>query len=245
MNRPAALNALNRVARGQLVHALAQASDDGSVRAVVITGAGRAFSVGQDVAELTADYEAAPPALGRLIHEEWAPLINAIRTMPKPVIAAVNGAAAGGGMSLALAADIRLAEPRTRFIAAFVGVGLVPDSGAAHLMVRMLGLAKATELALTGQPLGAEDARALGLVAQIHEADQLAAEAQAFAERLASGAPLALAAVKAVMVEAADAAFADVVSLEAAWQERLGASADHREALAAFLAKRPPHFQGQ
>lgn len=246
LNRPAALNALNRPARRVLAAALAQARDDDAVRVVVLTGAGRAFSVGQDVAELVSDYEAAPPALARLIYDEWAPLVDAIRRLPKPVIAAVNGAAAGGGLSLALAADIRLAEPRTRFIAAFVGVGLVPDSGAAHQLVRLLGLSKAMALGLTGQPLSAAEALSLGLVAQVSEdAAALADAAAAWAGRLAAGAPLAQAGVKAILQAAADSSFEDVVALEAEWQDRLGASQDHREALDAFLSKRAPTFRGQ
>ncbi len=246
LNRPAALNALNRPARHALRQALNRARDDDTVRVVVLTGAGRAFSVGQDVAELVSDYDAAPPALARLIYEEWAPLMEAVRSLPKPVVAAVNGAAAGGGLSLALAADIRLAEIRTRFIAAFVGVGLVPDSGAAHHLVRLLGLSKAMELCLTGQPLAASDALALGLVASVSEdADALAAAGASYAARLAAGAPMAQAGVKAILHAAADAPFDEVVALEAQWQDRLGATEDHREALAAFLAKRPPIFRGQ
>ncbi len=246
LNRPAALNALNRPARRALLSALGQARDDEAVRVVVLTGAGRAFSVGQDVAELVSNYEGAPPALARLIYDEWAPLVEAMRRLPKPVIAAVNGAAAGGGLSLALAADIRLAEARTRFIAAFVGVGLVPDSGAAHQLVRLLGLSKAMEMSLTGQPLSAAEALSLGLIAQVSEdAASLAADATAWAARLAAGAPLAQAGVKAILHAAADSSFDEVVALEAEWQDRLGASQDHREALDAFLSKRPPTFHGR
>jgi 2-(1,2-epoxy-1,2-dihydrophenyl)acetyl-CoA isomerase len=246
LNRPSTLNALNRPARARFHAMLREAAHDDGVRAVVVTGAGRAFSVGQDVAELTDDYAKAPPALARLIYDEWAPLVDAIRSMPKPVLAAVNGAAAGGGLSLALAADIRLAEPRTRFIAAFAGVGLVPDSGAAHLMVHHLGLSKAMELALTQKPLGADEALRLGLAAEVAaDADQLLSSAHALAERLAAGAPMGLAGVKAVINAAADAAFEDVVALEADWQDRLGRSEDHQEALRAFLEKRPPTFRGR
>lgn len=246
LNRPTALNALNRPARHALSEALDRARDDDAVRVVVLTGAGRAFSVGQDVAELASDYEAAPPALARLIYDEWAPLVEAVRKLPKPVVAAVNGAAAGGGLSLALAADIRLAESRTRFIAAFVGVGLVPDSGASHHLVRLLGSSKAMELCLTGQPLAAADALALGLVASVSEdGAALAAEAPAYAARLAAGAPIAQAGIKAILHAAADASFDEIVALEAEWQDRLGATQDHREALDAFLSKRSPTFRGQ
>lgn len=245
LNRPEALNALNRPMRQELEAALDRAADE-TVRAVVLTGAGRAFSVGQDVAELQADYAEDGPQLARLIQEEWAPLIAAVRALPKPVVAAVNGPAAGGGLSLALAADVRLAEPRTSFLAAFVKVGLVPDSGAAHMLVRMLGLSKAMQLALTGDGFSAEEALQAGLVAAVApDAETLRQAAHDFAERLAQGAPLALAAVKALMHEAADAAFGFVVAEEARQQDVLGRSRDHQDAVEAFLAKRPPVFRGQ
>jgi 2-(1,2-epoxy-1,2-dihydrophenyl)acetyl-CoA isomerase len=244
LNRPDSLNALDRAGRQALATALADAAR-ADVRAVVLTGAGRGFSVGQDVAELRADYETAGPALADLIHHEWAPLVEAIRTLPKPVVAAVNGPAAGGGLSLALAADIRLAEPRTSFIAAFVNVGLVPDSGAAHMLIRSLGLSRAMRLALTGDRLTAEDALAAGLVAAISPADRLLDDAKALARRFTALPPLALAAVKRVMHHAADSTFAAVVDFEAERQDVLGRSADHQEAIRAFLDKRPPRFEGR
>jgi 2-(1,2-epoxy-1,2-dihydrophenyl)acetyl-CoA isomerase len=245
LNRPEALNALNRPMRQELDLALQQAAAD-DVRAVVLTGAGRAFSVGQDVAELKADYDEEGPQLARLIQEEWGPLIAAVRALPKPVVAAVNGPAAGGGLSLALAADIRLAEPKTSFLAAFVKVGLVPDSGAAHMLIRMLGLSKAMQLVLTADPLGADEALRAGLVAAVApDVETMQEAARDLAKRLASGAPLALAAAKAVMHAAADAAFGLVVAEEARQQDVLGRTEDHREAIEAFLAKRPPTFQGR
>jgi 2-(1,2-epoxy-1,2-dihydrophenyl)acetyl-CoA isomerase len=245
LNRPQSLNALDRPSRRLLRAALDEARDP-AIRAVVLTGAGRAFSVGQDVAELQADYAAEGPALARLIQEEWAPLIDAIRTQPKPVIAAVNGPAAGGGLSLALAADIRLAEPRSSFLAAFVNVGLVPDSGAAHLLVRSLGLSRAMWLALTGERLTAEDALKAGLVAGISAGPEtLLADATALARRLTGLPPLATAAVKEVMQQAADLAFDAVVALEAERQDVLGRTADHQEAIRAFLEKRPPRYEGR
>lgn len=244
-NRPQALNAFTREMRQEFQAALDQAAAD-HIRSVVLTGAGRAFSVGQDVAELKASYEEEGPQLARLIYEEWIPLIAAIRALPKPVIAAVNGAAAGGGMSLALAADLRLAEPRTSFIAAFVRVGLVPDSGAAHMLIRTLGLSKAMQLALTGDPLTADEAHKSGLVAAVApDADTLREAARDWAVRLAGGAPLAMAAVKAVMYEAADVPFAAVVDEEARQQDVLGRTTDHREAVEAFLEKRSPVFRGE
>jgi 2-(1,2-epoxy-1,2-dihydrophenyl)acetyl-CoA isomerase len=246
LNRPETLNALNRPARSALARVLEDVRGREAVRAVVLTGAGRAFSVGQDVQELQADYRTQGPELARLIHEEWGPLVTGLRTLPKPIIAAVNGAAAGGGLSLALACDIRLAEPRTNFIAAFVNVGLVPDSGAAHMMVRSLGLSRAMHLALTGERLGAEEALRVGLVAQMADSPEgLRDAAVTLAGRLAAMAPQATAGVKDVMNQAADLAFQAVVDLEAVRQDALGRTHDHQEALQAFLEKRPPRFEGR
>ena len=244
-NRPQSLNAFTRDMRQELEGALERAGAD-EIRSVILTGAGRAFSVGQDVAEPQVSYEEEGPQLARLIYEEWVPLVAALRSLPKPVVAAVNGAAAGGGLSLALAADIRLAEPRTSFMAAFVRVGLVPDSGAAHMLVRMLGLSRAMQLTLTGEPFGAEEALKTGLVAAMApDQDALQAVAREWAVRLAHGAPLALAAAKSVLYAAADESFSLVVDEEARQQDVLGRTEDHREAVAAFLEKRPPTFHGR
>jgi 2-(1,2-epoxy-1,2-dihydrophenyl)acetyl-CoA isomerase len=231
--------------RRDLLAALETARDD-TVNAVILTGEGRAFSVGQDVQELQADYASAAPQLGRLIDEEWGPLVGAIRAMPKPVIAAVNGVAAGGGLTLALAADIRLMDARASLIAAFVNVGLVPDSGAAHMLVRTLGLSKAMELCLTGEPLRADAALSSGLVAGVYpDAAALLGAASDRASRLAEAPPLATAAVKQLLLRAADAAFPAVVDFEARLQDRLGRTEDHKEAISAFLDKRRPEFRGR
>ncbi len=243
--RPSALNAFTKGMREGLGAALRQAEDP-SVGAVVLTGEGRAFSVGQDVQELQEAYREGAPQLGRLIDEEWGPIVRAMRALPKPVIAAVNGVAAGGGLTLALAADMRLAAAGGSFLAAFVNVGLVPDSGAAHMLVRHLGLSKALELALTGEALRAEPALAAGLVASVHpDAESLLEAAIERARRLAAAPPLAVRAIKDVLYRAADADFESVLDLEVRLQDRLGRTADHREALAAFLEKRTPSFEGR
>lgn len=246
LRRPKALNALNRPMRRELLDALAESRDE-SVRAVVLTGEGRAFSVGQDIEELLQDYgQAEGPMLARLIEDEWAPLVSALRRLDKPVIAAVNGAAAGGGLSLALACDIRIAEPRTTFIAAFVKVGLVPDSGAAHMLVRMVGVSRAFQMCLVGDPVGAADLAAWGLVSRVAaDPDHLLDEAQGLARRLADGAPLALSGVKAILHQAADAVFDDAARIETEVQQQLGRTEDHQAALRAFLDKRVPTFQGR
>lgn len=246
MNRADALNALDHEMRRQLMAALEQASVDPDVGAVVLTGSGRAFSVGQDVGELKRLYEDEGPELGRLVEEEYAPLLTWIRDLPKPLVAAVNGPAAGGGMALALAADIRLATPKASFIPAFVKVGLVPDSGASFSLVQMLGLSKAMELTLLGEALGAEEAHRLGLVRAIFDTPEALLEgARELASRLADGPRLAYPAIKELLHTAASAGFEEVLSLETEAQDRLGRTRDHQEAVVSFLEKRPPRFEGR
>lgn len=246
LNRPDALNALNRPMRDELAAALERVAEDPEVRAAVLTGVGRAFSVGQDLSELETAYAQEGPQLARLVHDEWGPLVSTLRGLPKPVVAAVNGAAAGGGLSLALACDLRVAEPRTQFLAAFVNVGLAPDSGAAHMLVRAVGSSKAMEVLLRGTAIRAEEARALGLVAEVAEsAEELRAKAFALAATFAGAPPLALAAIKEIVHAAEDLAFIPVVDLEARLQDRLGRSEDHREGVRAFGEKRRAVYAGR
>lgn len=246
LNRPKALNALDRQLREDLEAALMEAQSDDAAQALVLTGAGRAFSVGQDVSELTRLYEEEGAVLGRLVEEEYAPLLGLLEEFPMPTVAAVNGPAAGGGMALALAADIRLAAPGATFIPAFVKVGLVPDSGASFHLVRMLGLAKALEVALTGDPIPAEEARRLGFVREVvEEGADVASEAIRLAERLAAGPRAAYPHIRRILRQAATVSFEEVVALETDAQDQLGRTRDHHEALDAFLAKRPPNFEGR
>ena len=165
INRPEALNALNRETTQALRTAIDAAGRDAEVGAIILTGAGRAFCAGADLKDVSARYEAGDSDLGADLRTNYTPMIRAIRACPKPVIAALNGTAAGAGLSLALACDLRLAATGTQLIVVFVRVGLVPDAGSLFFLTRMLGLSKATELAITGDPLSAEDAHRLGLVA--------------------------------------------------------------------------------
>lgn len=246
LNRPEALNALDRHMREDLEAALIGAEADDEAQALVLTGAGRAFSVGQDVGELKRIYGEEGAVLGRLVEEEYAPLLGLLEELPMPTVAAVNGPAAGGGMALALAADIRLAAPRAAFIPAFVKVGLVPDSGASFHLVRMLGLAKALEVTLTGDPIPAEEAKRLGFVRQVVEdGADVATEAVALAERLAAGPRAAYPHIRRILRQASTVAFEEVVALETDAQDQLGRTRDHHEALDAFLGKRPPRFEGR
>ena len=242
LDRPDALNALTVPLKHELLAAFERIAADPGVRAVVVTGAGRAFCAGQDLRERL-EAEAAP--LADELRLRYNPLIRAMVRLPKPIVGAINGVAAGAGASLAFACDIRLAVEGASFILAFGKVGLVPDSGATWLLPRLIGGAKAAELALTGEPLRAVDAERLGLVARIVPADALAAEAHALAVRLAAGAPRAAALTKRALAASWDATFDEQLELEADLQGEAGSTADHAEGIAAFLDRRPPRFTGE
>jgi 2-(1,2-epoxy-1,2-dihydrophenyl)acetyl-CoA isomerase len=241
LDRPDALNALTVPLKEALLGAFRDVATDPAIRAVVLTGAGRAFSAGQDLRERTA-----PGALplGDEIRVRYNPLIRAMRSLDKPIVGAINGVAAGAGASLAFACDIRIAAEGASFLLAFGRVGLVPDSGATWLLPRLVGAAKAAELALTTEPLSAADAERLGLVARVVPGDALLAEAQALAVRLAAGAPRALALTKRALEQSWSATFEEQLETEAAYQAEAGATADHAEGMAAFLERRPPRFTG-
>jgi 2-(1,2-epoxy-1,2-dihydrophenyl)acetyl-CoA isomerase len=242
LNRPDALNALTVPMKQALLAALRQVERDRSVRAVVLTGAGRAFCAGQDLRERL-EPGAAP--LGVEVRERYNPIIRAMRALPKPIVAAINGVAAGAGASLAMAADIRIAAESASFALAFGRVGLVPDSGATWFLPRLVGATRAMELALLGEPLPAADALRLGLVGRVVPADALATEAGAVAARLAAGAPRAIALTKRAINAAWDRDLDAALDFEAHLQDMAGRSKDHAEGLAAFLAKRPPEFTGE
>lgn len=242
LDRADSLNSLTLGLKSELLQALKSAGRDRAVRAVVITGAGRAFCAGQDLRERM-EPDAAPLAVE--LRQRYNPIIIAMRRLEKPIVAAVNGVAAGAGASLAFACDIRLAAPEASFILAFGRVGLVPDSGATWFLPRLVGTAKALEIALTTEPLSAADAERFGLVARIVPADGLLAEAQALAERLAAGAPRAIALTKRALNRAWDAKLEEQLEYEADLQGLAGASEDHAEGVAAFVEKRRPAFTGE
>jgi 2-(1,2-epoxy-1,2-dihydrophenyl)acetyl-CoA isomerase len=242
LDRADSLNSLTLGLKNELLQALKSAGRDRAVRAVVITGAGRAFCAGQDLRERM-EPDAAPLAVE--LRQRYNPIIIAMRRLEKPIVAAVNGVAAGAGASLAFACDIRLAAPEASFILAFGRVGLVPDSGATWFLPRLVGTAKALEIALTTEPLSAADAERFGLVARIVPADGLLAEAQDLAERLAAGAPRAIALTKRALNRAWDATLEEQLEYEADLQGLAGASADHAEGVAAFVEKRRPAFTGE
>jgi 2-(1,2-epoxy-1,2-dihydrophenyl)acetyl-CoA isomerase len=241
LDRPAALNALTIPMKEALLQAFGTIAADRHIRAVVLTGAGRAFCAGQDLRERQ---EPDAPPLDVELHERYIPIVRAMRALDQPIVGAINGVAAGAGASLAFACDIRLAAPEASFILAFGRIGLVPDSGATWFLPRLVGAAKAAELALTTDPLSAADAERFGLVAKVVPGDALAGEARAMAERLAALAPGALAATKHALDLAWSLDLDAAMSNEARLQGLAGASADHAEGMTAFLEKRPPRFTG-
>jgi len=240
LNRPDALNALNATMRRELLAAIKSVARDAGVRAVVITGAGRGFCAGADLRGGSGER-----AFRRVLRSEYNPLIQAIRGLPKPIVAAVNGVAAGAGVSLALAADLVIASADARFVPAFNRIALVPDSGLTRTLVRTLGRHRAFEILLGERQLGAEEAQASGLVAAVVAIDQLANAARSLALRLASGPTGAIGLTKRVVNSAEDATLAESLEAEAAIQEVAGRSEDHAEGVAAFGEKRDPEFSGR
>jgi 2-(1,2-epoxy-1,2-dihydrophenyl)acetyl-CoA isomerase len=242
LDRPEALNALTVPVKVALREALERLAVDRAVRAVILTGAGRAFCAGQDLAEREQP-DAAP--LDVELRERYNPIILALRAMGQPVIAAVNGVAAGAGASIAFACDLRIAAEDARFVLAFGRIGLVPDSGATWFLPRLIGQARAAELALVGDPISADDALRIGLVSRVVPNDELLSQARALADRIAAGAPMAVALTKGALERAASIDLETALEGEAKLQGIAGASADHAEGLAAFREKRAPRFTGQ
>jgi 2-(1,2-epoxy-1,2-dihydrophenyl)acetyl-CoA isomerase len=242
LDRPAALNALTVPMKLALREALDRIGADRSVRAVILTGAGRAFCAGQDLAEREQP-DAAP--LDVEVRERYNPIIRGLRSMDQPVIAAVNGVAAGAGASLAFACDVRIAAEGARFVLAFGRIGLVPDSGATWFLPRLVGPARAAEMALVGDPVDAAEALRIGLVSKVVPADALLDEARAIADKIAASAPRAVALTKHALDRSWSLDLGATLDDEARLQGEAGATADHAEGLAAFREKRPPRFSGR
>jgi 2-(1,2-epoxy-1,2-dihydrophenyl)acetyl-CoA isomerase len=239
LNRPDVLNAFNTDMHRSLAAGLKEARD-ASVRAVVLTGAGRGFCVGQDLTE----FREAPGDIGARLRENYHPNIGAIRTLEKPVIAAVNGVAAGAGMSIACACDIRLAADTASFIPAFINIGLIPDSGGSYFVTRIIGPARAFEWLASGKKLAAAEAHAWGLVSEVVETDRLARRAAELAGQLADLPTRGIGMTKRLLDHAGDATLEEQLEREAQLQTAATQTADFKEGVAAFLEKRPPRFSG-
>ncbi|WP_437070203.1 enoyl-CoA hydratase/isomerase family protein [Streptomyces sp. enrichment culture] len=245
LNRPETLNAITPELREHLIRELADASADPAVRAVVVTGAGRGFCSGADLRAAPASGERVPGDVARTLRLGAQRLIAAVLDCEKPVIAAVNGVAAGLGAHLALACDLVLAAESARFVEVFVRRGLVPDAGGAYLLPRLVGPRRAKELMFFGDALTAADAERLGLVNRVVPDADLAATAEEWATRLAAGPTRALALTKALVNASLDSDRATAFAAEAAAQEINMTTSDAREGLAGFLGRRPPDFTGR
>ena len=244
LNRPDKLNCLNKSMHLALRAALQQAHDQ-AARAVLITGAGRGFCAGQDLGDRRPGTSDWPPDLQQTLNDYFNPIMKLITSLPAPVICAVNGVAAGAGMSIALACDMVLAADSASFIQSFSKIGLVPDAGSSWILPRRVGMARAMGLALTATPLSAADAEAWGLIWKRYEDDALLQAAQAMAEQLASGPTAAFASTKMLMQRAATADIEAQLDHEARAQKLCATSTDYTEGVQAFLDKRAPRFTGQ
>lgn len=241
LDRPDSLNALDRRLKEELLAAFIAAESDPEVRAIILTGAGRAFCAGQDLKERQ---ESDAPDLGTEIRERYIPLILAMRRIEKPIIGAINGVAAGSGCSLALACDMRIAAEGATFIEVFGRVGLVPDSGSTWFLPRLIGHARAAEMIFSTEPVDAHLAERIGLVNHVVPAGRLIDDARAVGVRLAEAAPMSLALAKRGLNFALEHDLESTLDFEAELQTLAGRSADHAEGVAAFVEKRQPRFTG-
>jgi 2-(1,2-epoxy-1,2-dihydrophenyl)acetyl-CoA isomerase len=245
LNRPESMNSLSLALKEALVTELDAIARDDSVRAVVLTGSGRGFCVGQDLREHMAMVESGNPAPLGTVEQHYNPIVTTLTTMPKPVIAAVNGMAAGAGAGLAFACDFRFASTKAGFLIAFANVGLTLDSGVSWTLPRLVGAARATALCLLAEPINAEAALEMGLVNGVFEPDHLMPAVRELAARLAAGPTAAYAAIRESLAYAATSTLPEALAKEAELQRAMGATEDHRNATAAFVAKQKPVFLGR
>jgi 2-(1,2-epoxy-1,2-dihydrophenyl)acetyl-CoA isomerase len=247
LNRPETLNAMNEPMMGEIEHLLIELEADAGVRVVILTGAGRAFSSGGDQKR---DGKAIPPSFfdgdpGGALIERLNRCILRMQRLRKPIIGSINGVAAGAGMNLALATDLRIASDTARFLEAFARVGLVPDGGGTYFLPRLVGTAKAMELILLADVIDAQEALRIGLVNRVVPTDQLESETLKLAERLAQGPTVAYGLAKTGLYQGLGMSLEDVLNMEARNQAIAARSPDRAEGVAAFLEKRPPRFTGR
>ena len=231
--------------RRELLAVIRAVAADESVRAVLLTGSGHSFCVGQDLGEHVENLRRNAATSLSVVEDEYNPLLLAMASLRVPVVVGINGACAGAGLGIALAGDLRVAAAGAKFTTAFAGIGLSSDSALAARLVHSVGHSRATQLLLLPEPFSAETAQRWGLVHRVVPAEDVLAEASALAARLAAGPTAAYRAVKTVLATAATDSLEDTLALEGRLQTRLGKTADHREAVEAFLAKRAPGFTGR
>lgn len=243
MNRPDSYNAANEQLTTDLQTALTDATNNADVRCVVLTGAGKAFCSGQDLKD--APSGSGKRSLSDSLKRRYNPIVTMMRNMPKPVIAGINGVAAGAGLSLALAADVRVMSASARFVEAFIGIALLPDSGATYFYPRMLGYTKAFEFATLNKPISAEEALRLGMVNSVIHPKAFAHALQSLALTYATGPTQSYGYVKTLLQKGMTASFEEMLELEVDYQQRAGNSADYVEGVQSFIEKRPPVFTGR
>ncbi len=241
MNRPDKFNAFTEQMNKEIIDALKQAQKDDNVRAILFTGAGKAFNAGQDLG----DVQGGNVDFGAFLRNRYNPMVLQFQKTEKPIIAAVNGVAAGAGMSVALACDLRVASEKASFVNAFVNIGLVPDSGGCYFLPRIVGIGKALELAMTGEKTSAQEAYRIGMVNQVFPAETFMEDALAYARKLASLPTRGIGLIKRTMYKGLQMGLEETLEYEAFAQEAAGSTEDHKEGVNAFMEKRVPRFTGR
>lgn len=241
LNRPAVFNSFNREMALAMQKALKEARDNTSVRAIYITGSGKAFCAGQDLQEVTGDH---PPTFTTILEEHYNPIVKLLRKIEKPIVCAVNGVAAGAGANIALACDITVAKISASFIQAFSKIGLIPDSGGTFFLPRLIGLQKAAALMMLGEKVSASDAETLGMIYKVFPDEDFEAEAWKIAEQLSRMPTLGLGLTKRALNRSMEHTLDQQLALEDHLQTLAGQTEDYREGVKAFLEKRPPKFKG-